>query len=288
MLNEILEELNEIDLVELKDFSKRLANGISEKGKVIIVYDCENEVPASSMYWACNMILSDINVQLTSYLDYLYYIAPYLEEANVIAFIDNERILNRLRETSNLLGHRLTVITSVKKREESAEFDSLHISYGTIFKNTFSRSVLSIMSIIYKASAKTKFKGRVERLGNEVEGIYEVVEDMLRYYRDDLYSIVSTPPDIVLTSTILKPHVKYAYSIDTPIVVFSEVRELPVNSHIHVFKTSLEDREYGELVKISMVRACKLYPIDLRTDPITAQLYALIILEAFKRIIELL
>lgn len=283
VIDEISREVLQVDIHKLTDISSNLIKNIKAGRRNIIVHDGLNEIPASTMYWTLNMLYAETYPQLVNHIEYLYYIAPYVEDANVIVFIDDAKVLTRIDETCRLLGHDLTVISSSNIKIVKGTLYNLN--FNSPFKNLLAKALTSILTITSRVSEFEKFKSRIERVKREIEDLQDVVHDMLNYYSENILRIVNVKPDLIITSPILKGHVEYISSNSKiPILILGKVRDLPVNSQIHIYKTSLEDREYGEVVKLSIVRGCRLYPIDLRTDPITAQIYGLILVETIRRL----
>lgn len=276
-------EVSNLNLEEAMSRGVEIASRLSGDKPVYVVYDSRNSIPASSFYWTISTLKPSYNLKLLEVQDFLSMIAPYISRSNLLIFLEDLRYVVQMRDNVRIMENLGVLVTSSREFEERFRGESFTIDNLGEFQSLVLKTVISISSALKLVESESP--RRVEKLLWEVKSFNGVVGDMLSYYEGDVESMIRAP-DAILASEILRYQAERAYDYKLKIYSWSQTQLLPRNSKIHVWKTSLEDQAYKWFVGESLRRNIEVRVLDFKTDPISAQLYSLVISEFRRRLGE--
>ena len=282
---EVIDEVKKLNLEDIKLKSRIVREKLEGINEVYVIYDLDNSVPAQAFYWTISTLNPKFNVKIFEVQTFLSLIAPYTSNTNILAFIDDDLYAKPLRDNMVILRNTITLITSNPKIVKSLK-SGLEVQSETGFINLLSKTSISLLVAL--DMMREESQRRVNKVINEVLTSSDIVVDMLRYYKDEISRLSSERPSLVIASDIIKSQAIRAYDIKVPVTSWSYRSDIPKGSIVHVWKTSLEDHVYTNFIRRTIGSNLKLSMIDFRTDPISAQVYSLIVSEAIIRLRELL
>ncbi|MEM2195673.1 MAG: hypothetical protein QW290_01135 [Sulfolobales archaeon] len=218
-----------------------------------------------------------------------YYIAPYDEGREVDVLIvstpDGANDLYVLLDQLTLTGHRVALISEPLPevlKQRFAWVERAEISWGSM-------GLLKLLSLLaYTASSlsKQELQVRTKRIKEECLTLAEVADDLIERYDRELKAVreaLSEPYLITYTPT-LEPAAELAsLALSKSVAIAVEV---PV-SYLYVGKISSKVLAFTTDVEVYTVRyyfnkivekGGTISEVRLRTDPLTAPLYALLLL----------
>lgn len=242
-----------------------------------------------STYAASVMSSLGINAVAVDDLMLNYYVAPYDEgrEKPVIVFMSPAGIteLNILLDQLRWTGHRIAVAAPtplpevIRAKLSGVSFIDLGPSEGPWL-------LASLVSIALAGSEAGKGpEVRRSRVSEEALTLEEVVDDLISHYEGvlgRLASFVREPHIVTATPTLWAVAEALAYSrslrarrlLVRPSAVSEVVRFM---NRVLVIQTDVEEYSLRHIKSLSLTAATKFAELRLRTDPLTAPLYGLIL-----------
>jgi len=247
-----------------------------------------------STYAASVMSSLGINAVAVDDLMLNYYVAPYDEgrEKPVIVFVSPAGLteLNILLDQLRWTGHRIAVLAPtplpeiIKAKLGGVSFIDLGPSEGPWL-------LASLVSIALAGSDAGKGPEiRRSRVREEALTLEDVVDDLVSHYEEALgrlASFVREPHVVTATPTLWVVAESLAYSrnlgsrrlLVRPSAVSEVVRFI---NRVLVIQTDVEEYSLRHIKSLSLTAATKFEELRIRTDPLTAPLYGLILV----RVIE--
>lgn len=242
-----------------------------------------------STYAASVMNTLGINAVAVDDLMLSYYVAPYDEgrEGPVIVFASPTGLteLNILLDQLRWTGHRIAVVAPTPLPEVIRGKLS-GLSFIDVGPSDGPWLLTSLVSIALAGSRTGKGPGiRRSRVTEEVLTLEEVVDDLIAHYDEvlnRLASFVREPYIVTATPTLWVVAEVLAYSrslrarrmLVKPSAVSEVVRFI---NRVLVIQTDVEEFSLKHIKSLSLTAATKFAELRLRTDPLTAPLYGLIL-----------
>jgi len=252
-------------------------------------------VTSTGMFRGLGRYLAQLVNSLTSSSTYYvepyeltYYIAPYDEsrEVDVIATAtpDGYSDLYILLDQLVLTGHRVTVISGNLPEQLKGRF-----SYVDLVEVPWNELGLLRLAQLVAYSVASLSRGdlrrRARRVLDECTSLHIVVEDLVERYREELNtlrSILVRPHVVTYTPTMEVAAQLLAYGSDRSLAVVADLPSVHaylrrVSKDVVAFTTDVEVYSLRyHLNKIAELGG-RVVELRLRTDPLTAPLYALIL-----------
>jgi hypothetical protein len=276
-------------------WANKLVDFIKNRNTLIVTYAGSFSSPAKYLALALRN-LTEKEVSIFWPQELTYYIAPYDEgrEAGIIVFTSPDGIssLNILLDQLRWTGHDVLIISSVsipkvmKHKVSDEKFIDL-----TQYTSDW---LLLTHVIIGRAVAQfLQMKGiRGERLWKELTDLEPAVNDLLDYYSSEILRAKDfiSQPHIMTTSPTMwcvGEYLAFSRVISTPryLVKPSEIRNYIRHiNRIFMVTTDVEEFSMKEVKGLALTAATKIYELRLRTDPLTAPIYGLILAKAIEGI----
>lgn len=273
------EEVSNLDFKEAIDLGLEVAEKIPRESPLYIVYDGESSIPASATYWTILTLKPEYNLKSFEVQGFLSMIAPYTSSSTLLIFLEDPKYTVQLRDNVRIMENQGILVTSNEEVEEEFRGEIVACRGLREFQSLTYKTTVGVSTSLRLVESESP--RRVEKLLWEISTIKDVLRDMLSYYEERVEDLVEEP-DAILASEILKFQVDRAYDYKFKVYSWSQTSLIPRSSKVHVWKTSLEDQAYKWFVGESLRLNFKIKVLDFKTDPITSQLYSLIVSE-FKR-----
>ncbi len=227
-----------------------------------------------------------------------YHIAPYTENLGIIVFVEKgtENSLIRLLDSAHYTGNHVLLVTPQPLQQVKARLRGQQLIQIEHPRRILGQVLLASISgyeIADKVRGRDEKALRFNRLRIEVHDYSSIVDELLSIYSSELRAfadvldrvsvIAYTPtmesPAYYLQSIVLERTGKLLPLVElTSIVSFVEDKALRDNL-IALFSTTVEEYSVKELLFKSMIARNKIIELKIRTDPLTAPVYAIILLE---------
>jgi len=272
---------------ELEESSQVLRRAIEGRRYVLVT--------STGMFRGLGRYLAQLVNSLTSSSAYYvepyeltYYIAPYDEsrEAEVVATAtpDGYSDLYLLLDQLVLTGHRVTVLSGDLPEQIKSRFsyvDSLEVLWDEL-------GLLRLAQLVaYSVASLSRgdLRRRARRVLDECTSLHVVADDLVERYREELDALRSTlvrPHVVTYTPTMEVAAQLLAYGSDRSLAVLADLPSVHaylrrVSKDVVAFTTDVE--VYSLRYHLSKVAELggRVVELRLRTDPLTAPLYALIL-----------
>ena len=271
--------------------SENLVKEIGE-AEPIITFAGKGAIPALVFYWAYQILASKPTVMLE--VDAAtFHLLPYGEGYKLIHFASTgkDSSLVRIADAAKFTNSQLVVISP-----EIHKMLTQKLKHARIFEVpsnlelTVATSILALKSGYGLAVLHSKRSDeRIKRLESEISDLAGVVEEVIRSYEDkvlDAYKALTSSLDLVVTYTpTMESSARYlaetAYSAFGKIIpilpISSVIDKVSGGSVIIAFTTGVEDDSVKELRYKCLTSMCKLIEFRVNTDPVTAQIYGLML-----------
>ncbi len=227
-----------------------------------------------------------------------YHVAPYTEGLGIIVFAEKgtENSLIRLLDSTYYTGNHVLLITPQPLQQVKARLRGQQLVLVDRPRRILRQVLLASISG-YEVADRVREKGdkalRFNRLRIEVHDYSSIVDELLSIYSSELrvladsldkvsviaYTPTMESPAYYLQSIVLEKTGKLIPLVElTSIVGFVEDKVLR-NSTIVLFSTTVEEYSVKELLFKSMMARNKVLELKIRTDPLTAPVYAIMLLE---------
>lgn len=287
VLSKYLSSLQE----SLSSYVKQLVQFLKSSNELLITYSGMYVSPATYLLLLLRS-LTNVNAYLVEPETLMYYVAPYVEGGIRRVLIISSGVdssLIRLLDQLNLTGYEVMLISPspipdnvrYKVREdlllEIKPQDLLfqHLLVGIAVSEYLNRSGV-----------------RGSRLWNELSNLNEVLKDLLTKYIGKLYEVKEFTNDIfIITSTpsMLGPaeHITYNYNARIPryLIPLNNVKHyIKYSKKVLVISTDVEEFSIKEIIGLKIGGAVNVCELRIRTDPLTAPIYGLILSNALMMI----
>lgn len=291
--------------VELADrISPRIASELSAGNpKLYISYAgfSYSKAAAVSLYRTLTQ-LAQVDVVLEDATTLIYHVLAYRENpSSIILFVEpgNENTLGRLADTAKYTGGTLVALTPplppiLKQRvEQSAEVVEVAAEKPVV---TYLSTALLVAAKLADASGGVKL--RINRVLSEVSSLDEAVEELVERYKQQIGEMarlaVGNNDSVVIFTPTMEPaaivYVSAAFSrggttrmlsVSEALAAISLAEKLKWSS-VLILSTDAEQDSVREIqFKLSMKNPnTRKILVNVRTDPLTAPLYATILVEA--------
>lgn len=278
---------NKDKLVEFALRHKRLAvtyTGLSIIASKIFSHTLRTLIPSSSIIDACIDALT-------------YHVVPYTENLGIMVFTEKgtENSLIRLLDSTYYTGNNVLLITPTPVQIVKSKLRGQGLIVVDIRDKLLGEVLLASISsyeVAKRLRRKEQGKLRFNRLGIEVHDYASIVDELISMYRlqleelkeniDEISLIAYTPtmePVAYLVQKLLlerKKRLVPLLELTRTISLLDE--KLLERRLVLLFSTTVEEYSVKELLFKSMASKARVLELKIRTDPLTAPVYGLILL----------
>ncbi|MCX8184180.1 MAG: hypothetical protein N3E43_00235 [Sulfolobales archaeon] len=267
------------------DFVKRVTDG---RGSIIV--SSVGLFRSIGRYFAQSMnSLSDMSVFYVEPYELTYYVAPYDEgrELDVLLFSTPEGLndLYVLLDQLVLTGHRVSLISEplpeiLKRKYEGVDRVEIELGEMGLLK------LLSILTYVTSSLSRRDLRRRADKIKEECLSLAEVADEFIERYEREIKTVREALSEfyVVTYTPTLEPAAEMfslglsdgrALMADISTVYFYVGR---VSSKILAFTTDVEVYTYRYYFNRVVEKGGRVEEVRLKTDPLTAPLYALMLL----------
>jgi len=287
VLSRYLSSLHEL----LGRYVKQLVQFLKSGNELLITYSGIYASPATYLLLLLRS-LTNVNAYLVEPETLMYYVAPYVEGGIRRVLIINSGVnssLIRLLDQLNLTGYEVMLVSPspipdnirYKVREDllleikSQDLLLQHLLVGIAVSEYLNRSGV-----------------RGSRLWYELSNLNEVLRDLLTKYIGKLYEIKKFTNDVfIITSTpsMLGPaeYITYNYNVRIPryLIPLNNVKHyIKYSKKVLITSTDVEEFSTKEVIGLKIKEDIEICELRIRTDPLTAPIYGLILSNALTMI----
>ncbi|RLG77806.1 MAG: hypothetical protein DRO14_01800 [Thermoprotei archaeon] len=299
--SKIASEISEVLPSDVVEQSSILSSFIGSSGRDIIVTNAGSFASPARFLVLCLRNMTSRNAIYFTPQELMYYVAPYDEgrESDIVIFAapDGLNTLNLLIDQVKWTGHRVCTIIAA---DNVPQVISYKISTDSVIyiKNTTKSISWLLQTHVLVGLAVTNFISRRgvrgKRLWEELTNIKAVIGDLLEHYVDDLTSIkefMATPHLITASPTMWGVAEYLAYSnifkaqrfLARPHEIKNFIRFI---NKVLLITTDVEEYSMKELKGLAITAATVFKELKVRTDPLTAPVYGLILARALELLME--
>lgn len=216
-----------------------------------------------------------------------YHILPYRTGLKITLFsaLPRDSSAYRLLETARLVGHRVAAVMPPPP-EELEERMRIHTLIHPPLRATVLAEAMLALKAAYTLAPRSR--GRQERLGREVGSLAEIHGELWDRYAETAEEILLAAEEnavtVSYTPSMMGPAYEAAQRLGEatgrriPLAEASSLtRSLHPGERVAVFYTTVEELAVRELRAAASRRGARLIEVGLNTDPLTAQIYGLMI-----------
>ncbi len=251
-----------------------------------------------STYAASVMNSLGINAVAVDDLMLNYYVAPYDEgrERPVIVFVSPAGLteLNILLDQLRWTGHRIAVVAPsplpevIRAKLEGVSFIDLGPGEGPWLLTSL------VLTALASSEAGRGPEVRRSRVSEEVLTLEDVIDDLISHYEGvlgELTSFIREPYIVTATPTLWAVAEVLAYSrsmktrrsLVRPSAISEAVRFI---NRVLVIQTDVEEYSLRHIRSLSLTAATKFAELRIRTDPLTAPFYGLILVRVIEDLVR--
>ena len=300
MVSDIAKVVDEVKAVVTNDVvvkvSDALSQFISSAPQLTVTYTGSYSSPAIHMLLLLRSV-SRVEACLFHPKELTYYVVPYNENRGFKTIIyvapDGFSELGILSDQLRLTGHEFLIITPttlpkiIQYRLSSEKVLTLNLSsdeerYWLLLSHIING--LAVSKLLNRSGVRPK------RLWDELMNVEPVIDNLLSYYDsvvNDVVEFLEEPTLITSTPTMtaVAEYLAFSREIRTQrfLVGIEEVRNfIRFINRILLIETEVEEYSIKEIKGLTLTAASKIMELKLKTDPLTAPIYGLIL----ARIIE--
>lgn len=278
LLNEVRKTVSlEKELNLFKDF-------ILNSRKLVMTYSGPYSSPARYATLTLTS-LTNKEVRFLEPEELMYYVAPYDEEreADVVIYssVDGLTTLDLLADQLLWTKHNLFVITQKELTEEL----KYKLSNSTVINLNTDAWVLTthILTGLAVANVRTEEFLRSSRLRSEFNNITEeLIKDLINVYEPtvkELRKFLEKPTLITATPSMWGAAEELTYNLPNTYLInvdsiFKMINRL---NRVLLITTDVEEFAVKPVKSLSITRNVEVFTLNIRTDPLTAPIYAVIL-----------
>ncbi len=278
LLNEVRKTVSlEKELNLFKDF-------ILNSRKLVMTYSGPYSSPARYATLTLTS-LTNKEVRFLEPEELMYYVAPYDEEreADVVIYssVDGLTTLDLLADQLLWTKHNLFVITQKELTEEL----KYKLSNSTVINLNTDAWVLTthILTGLAVANVRTEEFLRSSRLRSEFSNITEeLIKDLINVYEPtvkELRKFLEKPTLITATPSMWGAAEELTYNLPNTYLInvdsiFKMINRL---NRVLLITTDVEEFAVKPVKSLSITRNVEVFTLNIRTDPLTAPIYAVIL-----------
>jgi len=301
LLSKVSAEVSEMLPDDVVEHSNILSAFIGSGRRDVIVTNAGSFSSPARFLVLCLRNMTSRNATYFTPQELMYYVVPYDEgrESDIIIFAspDGLNTLNLLIDQVKWTGHRICVVIAADNVPQVIRH-KISTESVIYIKNT-ARSIswllqTHVLAGLAVANFISRSGVRGKRLWEEFTNIKTIISDLLEHYIDDLISIKEfmAVPHLITASPTMWGVAEYlAYSN-----VFKVQRFLAMPHEIKNFirfinkvlliTTDVEEYSMKELKGLTITAATEFKELKVRTDPLTAPVYGLILARTLELIAE--
>ena len=258
---------------------------------------------AAITYYRALRQLAQLNANIEAVEALTYHVLAYREEGSIILLFaepGTENMLGRIADAARYTGAKLTIVSPPLPPILKVWINENHLVEVNEEDPTLAYMIASLRLAARTASKASGVKLRIDRLKSEMEDLDSIVEDLILKYRGELEQLarIREGANIAITFTP---------TMEPPAIILGRVLQekgfaslMPISSmlsylatkskpwdYVVVLSTDVEADSVRELqFKLSMTsKPPSIVRINLRTDPLTAPVYATILAKHAEKIL---
>lgn len=290
--------LERVLAIDYGEASSKLVSFLSSNNNVIITYVGSYVSPAKYALLTLRSI-TKLNAYLFRPNELIYYVVPYDEGRElgivVFAYPDGLSDLNILIDQVRFTGHDyLIIIPEDLPKVISYKVPRDNVVNLELGKELLRYWILATHLLVGNTAPKLCSRGgiRSDRLLREVKDVTSVINDLISHYEEDLIAIskfIREPVIVTATPTM--------WGVAEYLALSNDVRSLrllvPTDqvgkyvsrvNNVLLINTEVEEYSLRGIRGLSLTAATTVKELKLRTDPLTAPIYGLVL----ARVIEYL
>ncbi len=276
-----------------------VAGFVEESERLAITYTGLGIVPAR-IFSSYLYVLSPNKNIISGCIDTVtYHIAPYTEDTRVILFAEKgvENSVIRLVDTVYYTGNKLLIISP-----PPAEYIRKRLKNTILIEAPGEDTILAETLLAVRAgySVALKYKGREDRelrfnrLRIEVADFSSIIDELKTIYSIELDTIKTSIEhiDLITYTPTMEPvahrlQALIASKTGNPPPIVDITRALRLLEDLKIktmllFSTSVEEYSVRELLFRSRAKRIEVIELKIKTDPLTAPVYGLLLVEILK------
>ncbi len=274
----------------------RIAEFIAGEEAPLIAYTGQGYVASTVLYWGLTILSAKTPLHLDGEA-VAYHLAPYREGLRIVVFSATgaENTLFRLLDTARLTGHQLILVSpKPPSRLRHKVEHHQHVEVPENLDPLLAEALLALKASVRLSAHPGSM--RSSRLKVEAEDIAGAVPELLEMYGGKLRelaealkrgeaAVVYTPlmeaPALLLRdlAEAAGPRVRL-YKIQTV------AHRPPPDARIIAMTTSVESFIVRELRMKALQAGSSVEELEIRTDPVSAQIYGIILAEALYQLLR--
>ncbi|WP_448579209.1 hypothetical protein [Thermosphaera sp.] len=252
----------------------------SSRKPLIITYNRQGYLPASTAYWHIATVDPDLNTLISDIPAVSLYTLAYREGWRVLVFASNPYtgLLNTM-QVSRILNHELLAVTS-KPMDEKVR--RILDNYGPLYVDRADELEASlVMTLAVNHALSSLYKNKLEARGARLfrhskEGVVPLIEELIERYSEHLSKIISEKEVLLTSSKLMEAPTLYLSESLRRIGVktrFENAENVTGPGSIVLVSTSVEEYYVREL-KFQYARmGLKTIDLSFNTDPLEAGIY---------------
>lgn len=280
-----------------KNHKDKLIDFILRHERIAVTYTGLSIIASKIFSYTLRTLSPSLNI-IEACIDTLtYHIVPYTEDLGIIAFVEKgtENSLIRLLDSAYYTGNKVLLVTPPLIRiirSKVREQELIEVNINDVLLNEIILASITGYEIARRKIKKDDRALRLNRLRIEVHDYSSIVDGLISSYRmqlDELKDLLDKVGIIGYTPT-MEPVAYYMQSIILektrkliPTIELTRTLSLVEDKKIFdrimvLFSTTVEEHSVRELLFKSMPSKIKIVDLKIKTDPLTAPVYGIILL----------
>ncbi|MEM4487167.1 MAG: hypothetical protein QW116_08065 [Zestosphaera sp.] len=287
LINELARTLSKERINSLRAHALVIAGFVRDSNRVMVT-TCDS-YESSARYTA--MVFSSIAGKEVTYVDpedLMYYIAPYDEgrESKVLIYSSEEGLqtLSMLIDQLTWTGHEILLIAQ-KQLSEELKYrlgDSKPVSLDSS-EWLIDTHIVASLAASELAEGRSVRKSRIMSELNSIDAI--MIKDLLQSYSNVLKELkifiqrpfitTASPSMWGVAEELVYNHFDNTYLV-RPEAVYKHVSRV---NRVLMISTDVEEYSLKQVRALSITRNAEVFPLYVRTDPITSPIYGLLLIK---------
>ncbi len=280
-----------------KNYKDKLIDFILRHERIAVTYTGLSIIASKIFSYTLRTLNPSLNI-IEACIDTLtYHIVPYIEDLGIIAFVEKgtENSLIRLLDSTYYTGNKVLLITPplvrmIRNRVRGQEL--IEVNLNDVLLSEIILASVTGYEIARKKIRKDDKALRLNRLKIEVHDYSSIVDELISSYRVQLnelkdlldkvkiigYTPTMEPVAYYMQNIVLEKTRKLIPTIELTRTL-SLVEDKKIRDGVMVmFSTTVEEYSIRELLFKSMPSKIRIMDLKIKTDPLTAPVYGIILL----------
>lgn len=294
-MNELIERVREAEKWAKENKDKVVEFALRHE-RLAITYTGSSIIASKIFSHTLRTLTPSTNIVEACIDTLIYHVAPYTEGLGVIVFAEKgtENSLIRLLDSTYYTGNNVLLITPTPIRMVKNRLRGQGLIVVNIRDKLLGEVMLASVSgyeIAKRLRREDEGRLRFNRLGIEIHDYTSIVDELVSIYRlqleelkeniDKISLIAYTPtmePVAYLAQKLLLEKKRLVPLLELTRTISLLEEKLLEKGLVLLFSTTVEEYSVKELLFKSMASRAKVLELKIRTDPLTAPIYGLILL----------